>query len=206
MISIPKPRKEPSFRDAVRKIVLEEMKGYGEVLRRLEADVDAIKKTVETLRGAGAKGMDADTFKGSLSELREKFSKVISEQESRIAGNARAIKFLESRMEDAGTPAKPAKLSQKAVDDVKSDLKTLEKNVFEQFDQMHKNVDSLTTALDAKTRDFSSMMDRLSRFHDEARTLNSENFVRGMSSMKLRLDRLEKAVAELGSRGPVVIE
>lgn len=216
MISIPKPKKEPSFRDAVRDIVKDEYKGYGEILRRLEADVADLRKKLEALKDAGAAHPDLGKVgsleakvKSTVSEIRQNFSKTISGQEERIAENRRSIKALESRIEgfDSGKGSgRTGKLPPKALEDVKSDLQTLEKNVFEQFDQMHKTVNELTSALDTKSREFNSMMTRLNKFQDEARVLSSENFIRDFSAVKLRLDRLEKAVTELKAREPVVLE
>lgn len=213
MISIPKPGKEPSFRDAVRKIVQDEYKGYEEVVRRLEADVESLRRTISDLKDRTGstdfkKVVDVNSaVKAGVSDMRQKLSNIISQQEERIAENKRLIKVLEDRLNEvaAGKPGKAAS-PPKDLENMKTDLRTFEKNVFEQFDQIHKTISNMSATFAAKSRDFDSMMGRLNRFQDEARALSSENFIREVASMKMRLERLEAAVAELKSREPVVIE
>jgi len=214
MIPIPRPEKEPTFRDAVKKIVQEESKVYNESVRRLEADTQGLKKVLADAKDRGPISVDIkkldsmeSTLKTAMADMRQKFSSVISEQEARIADNAKAIRALETRLaEAAGKGAKGGGGSPKDMDDVRTDLKTLEKNVFEQFNQMHKMLDDLSTSLTAKTRDFDAAMGRLARFQDEARALNSDNFIRDVSALKMRVDRAEAALTELKSREPVIIE
>jgi len=211
MIPIPLPSKEPSFRDAVKKIVQEENKSYVETLRRLDADVQAMKKAAD---GKDRGGISVDvrkldtlesTLKVAMSEMRQKFSDVISQQETRMTDNTKSIRALETRLAenmDRGGKGGPPK----GMDDVKTDLKTLEKNVFEQFDQLHKGMAELSATLATKTRDFDIAMGRLGRFQDEAKALNSDNFIRDVTALKMRLERAETALAELKTREPVIIE
>lgn len=195
--------KEPSFKDAVKKIVQEEMSGLSQRIARLEGEIESLKKTPSAGVDTGKLSSVEEKVKKDLSEMRQNFSKAISDQEARINENKGLITSIEGRVESAGKNKVKLNKSDQAVRD---DLKALEKNVFEQFDQMRKSVEDLGAKLNAKTKDFESMMSLLNKFQDEARALSSQNFITDMGTLKSRLMVIEKAVADLKAREPVVIE
>jgi len=195
---------EPSFKEAVRKIVQEELKGYPESAKRLEGEIESLKRTME--RPTGDPGKIAsleEKTRNDLSEMRRNFSKTISDQEARINETQRLIRSLEEKSYSSKGAAAP---SSKALDGVVGDMKTLEKTVFEQFDQLHRSVDELATKLSAKTRDVESLMSMLNKFQDEARALNSENFIRDLGSLKSKVSAMERVLNDLKTREPVVLE
>lgn len=196
---------EPSFKEAVRKIVQEELKGYPETVRRLEGEIESLKRTMERPTGTdqGKVASLEEKIRNDLSEMRKNFSKTISDQETRINEIQRLIRSLDEKSYSSKGSAAP---SSKALDGVASDMKTLEKTVFEQFDQLHKTVNDLATKLSAKTRDIESMMPMLNKFQDEARALSSENFIRDLGSLKSKISAMERMLNDLKTREPVVLE
>lgn len=200
---------EPSFKEAVRKIAQEEFKDYSDLAHRLEGEMESLRKGLEALDGKSSKSATTTALeqkvRDDLSEMRKNFSKTISEQETKIVDIQKLMRSLEERM-DAIKSGGGKPVPTKAVDNISADMKTLEKTVFEQFDQIRKSVDDLSMRLTAKSRDIDSVMSMLNRFQDEARALSSENFIKDMGTMKLKINKMEKEVTELEAREPVVIE
>ena len=202
----PEAEMGPALRESMR-LALEELKDYKETIRRLEEEVKVLREVLESFKKEQGKREEAGAAKPGSREdaghVRQSLSRAISEGEERIAENRRAIMDLEVRLKSKASDG--GRIGASEVAGIRSDLKSLERRVFEQFDHINKTVSEISSAL-ASGRGKEASLGGVGKAGAEGPSREESELAKDLTAIKKRLERLEAEAKKLESRMPIVLE